>query len=50
MLKNGFEDWKRIYEERKPLYEALASIEIDVSHISLKETIAEIVDRLKSDD
>ncbi len=50
LLKNGFEDWKRIYEERKPLYEALASIEIDVSHISLKETIAEIVDRLKSDD
>ena len=48
LLKNGFEDWKRIYEERKPLYEALASIEIDVSRSSLKETIAEIVDRLQA--
>ena len=50
LLKNGFDDWKRIYDERKPLYEALASIEIDVSRSSLKETIAEIVHRLQTNE
>ena len=50
LLKKGFEDWKRIYEERKPLYEALSNIEIDVSRSSLKETIAEIVDRLHTNE
>ena len=50
LLKNGFEDWKRIYEERRPLYQGLADLEIDVSRSSLKETVTEIVDRLKAND
>lgn len=42
LVKNGVEDWKRIYEERKPIYKAAADIEIDTSNQSLANTIAEI--------
>ena len=42
LLKNGFEDWKRIYEERKPLYKSVATKEISTSDKSLNQVIAEI--------
>lgn len=32
LLKNGVEDWQRIYEQRLPTYESLASIRFDTSH------------------
>ena len=48
LLANGMEDWKRIYEERKPLYERLADLEIDTSNISLSETITLICEKLES--
>lgn len=47
LLKNGFEDWKRIYEERKPLYENLADIEIDTSNKPLSALVNEICERLE---
>jgi len=47
LLRNGFEDWKRIYEERKPLYESVANIKIDTSKIGLRQTIDEICERLE---
>lgn len=42
LLKNGFADWKRIYEERKPLYSSVATREISTSDKSLNEVISEI--------
>lgn len=42
LLKNGFDDWKRIYEERKPLYKSVATKEISTSDKSLNQVIAEI--------
>lgn len=42
LVKNGMDDWRRIYESRKPTYEAVATIEVDTSGKSLANTIAEI--------
>jgi len=47
LLQNGISDWKRIYEERKPLYERLCDIEIDCSAASLSKTITEICTKLE---
>lgn len=44
LLKNGISDWKRIYEERKPLYEKVATVEIDTSSKPLNSVVAEIVE------
>ena len=46
LLKNGFDDWTRIYEERKPTYEAIADITINTSGHSLSVTINEIKQKL----
>ena len=32
LLKNGVEDWQRIYDQRLPTYQALASIRFDTSN------------------
>lgn len=48
LLKNGMEDWKRIYEERKPLYAEAADILIDTSGQPLTQTVSEIRERLGS--
>lgn len=48
LLKNGIEDWKRIYEARKPLYEEVADITIDTSGQPLAQTVSEITERLGS--
>jgi shikimate kinase len=47
LLENGISDWKRIYEERKPLYERLCDFEIDCSAASLSKTITEICTKLE---
>ena len=39
LIKDGLADWKRIYEERKPIYESVADFEIDTSGQPLKETV-----------
>jgi shikimate kinase len=46
LLKNGMEDWKRIYDSRKPLYESTADVRIDTSGHPLAQTISEIRERL----
>jgi shikimate kinase len=48
LLKNGVSDWKRIYQERKPLYEQVASVEIETSSKSLNSVVSEIVELVKS--
>jgi shikimate kinase len=42
LLKNGLNDWRRIYESRKHLYEQVADITIDTSAKPLAQIILEI--------
>lgn len=46
LLKNGMEDWKRIYDSRKSIYESTADVRIDTSGHPLAQTISEIRERL----
>lgn len=48
LLKNGMSDWKEIYEARKPLYERLASFEIDTSAVGLGKIIDSICEKLET--
>ena len=48
LLRNGMADWKRIYEERKPLYEQVASFEIETSSKPLGTIVSEIVEVVKA--
>ena len=43
LIENGLADWKRIYDERKPLYEAVADVTIDCSGAAIKATVEEIL-------
>ncbi|MGO4105763.1 shikimate kinase [Leifsonia sp. YAF41] len=43
LLKNGIADWQRIFDERRPIYEALASIHIDTSNRPIDQIADEIV-------
>ena len=49
LLKNGMQDWRRIYEERKPLYESVATFEIDAGSNSLAQCIEQIRGKLGID-
>jgi shikimate kinase len=42
LLKNGTGDWQRIYDERRPIYERLATISFDTS----SEPIEHIAERI----
>ena len=46
LLKNGIEDWRRIYDSRKSIYESTADVVIDTSGHPLAQTISEIRERL----
>ena len=46
LVKNGFEDWTRIYDERKPIYNSVADLVINTSGQSLSATINEIKQKL----
>ena len=48
LLKNGLSDWKDIYESRKPLYERLATFEIDTSAAGLGKTLDSICEKLEA--
>lgn len=48
LLKNGMADWKRIYEERKPLYQAVADVEIETSSKAMSAIVSEIVELVAS--
>ncbi len=50
LLKNGMSDWRRIYEERKPIYERLANFEIDAGAQSLAQCVQEIRGKLGLND
>jgi shikimate kinase len=42
LLQDGMSDWRRIYDERKPLYREVASLTIDTSSLSLKAIVEQI--------
>ncbi|MGO4691014.1 shikimate kinase [Glaciibacter sp. 2TAF33] len=44
LLRNGVSDWQRIYDQRRPTYEALASIRFDTSTRPVERIAADIVD------
>jgi shikimate kinase len=46
LIKNGFEDWQRIYDQRKPLYSSVADITVDTSGQTLGNTVSEIKEKL----
>jgi shikimate kinase len=48
LLKNGIAEWKAIYESRKPLYERLATFEIDTSAAGLSKTLDDICEKLET--
>lgn len=42
LLSNSLDDWSTIYEQRKPLYEQVATISVDCSGQPIKATVDEI--------
>lgn len=46
LIKNGMDDWKRIYDSRKSIYESVADFTIDTSGQPLALTISEIREKL----
>ena len=48
LLKNGIADWTRIYEERKPFYQQVATVEIETSSKALNSVVSEIVELVNS--
>ena len=46
LLQNGVEDWRRIYDERKPLYREAADFEINTSGQPINASIQEILKKL----
>lgn len=48
LLKNGMDDWNRIYEQRKPIYESVCTFEIATSEVGLAQTISEICEKLET--
>jgi len=43
LLSGGIADWERIFTQRRPIYEALASIHFDTSHRPISSIADEIV-------
>lgn len=50
LLQNGIEDWRRIYDERKPIYEQIADLTVNTSNQSMASALDEIKTRLEAND
>jgi shikimate kinase len=46
LIRNGLSDWKQIYDQRRPIYEAIANITVDCSGQAIRDTVTEIVQAL----
>lgn len=46
LIQNGMEDWNRIYEQRRLLYEQAANHIIDTSGVPLSTTVSDIKEKL----
>jgi shikimate kinase len=47
LLAGGIADWERIYNDRRPTYEALATIRVDTSNRPINVVAGEIVKRIQ---
>jgi shikimate kinase len=50
LIKNGVADWKRIYEERKPLYLDTCDVEVSTSGKALGAIVEEITELVGAND
>jgi shikimate kinase len=50
LIKNGIDDWRRIYDERRSLYEGAADFTVDTSSQALATTIQLIKARVTNND
>lgn len=50
LLKNGISDWRKIYDSRKHLYEAVADFTLDTSNSGLKQNVKAILEKVDSHD
>lgn len=50
LLKNGLQDWRRIYDSRKNLYAEVADLEVDTSALPLAGILEQIKEGLNSDE
>jgi shikimate kinase len=46
LIQKGVEDWRRIYDERKPLYLETADFEVNTSGQPINASIKDIIERL----
>lgn len=46
LLQNGVDDWRRIYDERQPIYLEVADFEINTSGQPINASIKEILEKL----
>lgn len=46
LIQNGLDDWRRIYAERKPIYQQTADFEINTSGQPINVSIQEIIKKL----
>lgn len=42
LVRNGIEDWERIFEERRPVYDELAKFTVDTSHRPIDAVAQEV--------
>ncbi|MEO0024531.1 MAG: hypothetical protein RL196_972 [Actinomycetota bacterium] len=42
LIKNGLDDWRRIYDQRRATYESVSNFEVLVSGLSLSAAVAKI--------
>ena len=50
LLRNGMDDWRRIYNERKPIYSQVCDFEVDCSGKPIKQSVADIVAGLETNE
>jgi shikimate kinase len=48
LLENGMEDWHRIYDERRSIYESVCTFEINTSEVGLAQIISNICEKLET--
>ncbi len=48
LVRGGVDDWQRIYDARRPLYEELAKLELDTSRLPHERLAADVVHWLEN--
>lgn len=48
LVRGGIDDWQRIYDARRPVYERLASVTFDTSHLPRERIVDDVVTWIES--